>query len=364
MHRHLCNARAEEFDQRDGQGVGFLAGRAARHPDAQRRLRRALREPLGKDLFFQQMESLGLAEKVRHVDQHVVEERPDFLRRLLQVAHVSGQRVHFLQRHPPCDPAQQRGGFIEREIHARGRAQEDEDLVQLGVARRLRALLRGRGLRHVGMPHELRQLPGDGVWRQHAVHHAGRDGAVRHAVVARGFFLLRESQPARGLDRAQAGGAVGRRAGEDHADGAALLVGGERVEKEVHRQMPPALLGARDEAESPVEHGHVGVGRDDVNVIRLHAHAVADFVDGELRGAGEQCGEPALVLGVEVRDEDQRQPGARRQGGEQLRERLQPARRSTNADDGAALLPARSRLGRRGFDWGRGPRLGRFGAHG
>ena len=339
LHRHARALVAEKLQERDDDRIGLLARRAARHPDANRRLRRTVLEQPGKNFFLQRLEHLRLAEEARHVDEQVLVERVHLVGRLLEEAHVGRERLDLVQHHPPRDAALERRRLVEGKIHARRRAQQDEDFVQVLVALRFRR----RRERDIGLPPEPRQLPRDALRRQHEIHHPRRDGAVRHAVVFRGLFILRKRQSALGLDDAQPLGAVRRRAGKDDADGAALLVGGERAEKEIHRQMLPARLRARHETQPPVQHCEVRIRRDDIDVIGLDAHPIARFVNRERGGAREQRRQHALVLRVEVLHEHEGQPGVQRQRAEQLRERLQPARRRADADDGEGLaLGARS----------------------
>ena len=76
------------------------------------------------------------------------------------------------------------------------------------------------------------------------VHAAGGHGAARHRVVARGL-ILREGDPALGLDGLQPDRAVGGGAGENHADGTLALILGQRFEKEIDRPVRRARLRAR-----------------------------------------------------------------------------------------------------------------------
>ena len=84
----------------------------------------------------------------------------------------------------------------------------------------------------------------------------------------------------------------------------------------------------------PPDGSDVRVGRDDVDVVRLDAHAVLGLADRHRRRLGQRLGEEARVRRIEVLDEHERHPGVGRERAEQLRERLEPAGRGADADDG------------------------------
>src|SRR5713101_7004214 len=96
-----------ELRERDGDGVGFLAGRAPRYPGPDRLIRRALLDELGKDSLLQDFERFGVAEKTGHVDQDVLIQRLDFRCVLAQETSVSLGAFQLVQYHaPPNPPAQ------------------------------------------------------------------------------------------------------------------------------------------------------------------------------------------------------------------------------------------------------------------
>src|SRR6266496_3120536 len=67
-----CRLVLEEFQKRHHQRIRFLAGRASRHPDADRRVRWLVLQNLREDAVLERLESLGLAEEARDVDQNVL----------------------------------------------------------------------------------------------------------------------------------------------------------------------------------------------------------------------------------------------------------------------------------------------------
>ena len=159
------------------------------------------------------------------------------------------------------------------------------------------------------------------------------DGAAGHAVVLGGGFILGEGNAALGLDLGQTEAAVAAGAGENHADGVRALGFGEGAHKEIDGQMLAADL-AGGEVQGMVLNGHGGIGRNDVDVIGLDLHAILHFDDGHGCGAGDQLGEHAFVLGIEMLNEDESHSGVGREMGEKFGEGFQAAGRSSNGDNG------------------------------
>jgi len=88
---------------------------------------------------------------------------------------------------------------------------------------------------------------------------------------------------------------------------------------------------ARRKAQVAVLEDHAGVGRNDVYVIRLDAHAVPNGDDRNGRPLGQYFRQQAFMLGIEMLDQDKGHSGIRRQGREQLAKGFEPASRSTDA---------------------------------
>ena len=87
----------------------------------------------------------------------------------------------------------------------------------------------GQGARHVGN-------------RQDVVHHAGFDGAARHAVEGGFREGLRDDQSLCVVDGLQAEAAIAAGAGQHHAGGARARIGGQRIEQVVEGQ-PGTVAG-------------------------------------------------------------------------------------------------------------------------
>ena len=257
---------------------------AAEHPDAER-LVAALLQELRQDLALEHVERVRVAEETGHADQRVGVERVELLGVAAQELGVALERVVLGEHHAPADAALDGAGLVEREVHAGVVAEQEQDLLEpvLGRRRPLRprsasararslpsrrpaaarrqrrvvVLVRRRGRavvfrrwRAAGPARDMRvlrdasELVRDVLRREHEVHAARGHGAARHRVVARGI-VLRERDAALGLDRLQPQRAVGRRAGEDHADGPLALVLRQRLEERIDRTVRGARRRAR-----------------------------------------------------------------------------------------------------------------------
>src|SRR5262245_8969281 len=186
-------------------------------------------------------------------------------------------------------------------------------------------------------PGQARDLFRDPFRRKDEINASGIDGAVWHAVVLRRFLILSEGDPALSLDRFETERAVRGRAGEDHADGAVAFLYSQRAHEIVNRTMLPARLLARRQAQRAVCDRHVRVGWDDINAVWFDAHAMLDHLDRHVGGSGQQFSENAFARGVEVLHEDEGHARVVRQVIEQLREGLQTASGSADADYGEGL---------------------------
>ena len=108
----------EEFQKRHHQRIRFLAGRASRHPDTDRRVRGLVLQDLGEDAVLERLESLGLAEEARDVDQDVLIQRLELRAILLQVPCVIGEIFLGMKHHAPHDAPPDRRIAITAEVDA------------------------------------------------------------------------------------------------------------------------------------------------------------------------------------------------------------------------------------------------------
>jgi len=161
---------------------------------------------------------------------------------------------------------------------------------------------------------------------------AGGDGAARHGIVF-GRGVLGESDAAFGLDGFEAEGAVRGSAGEDDTNGALALVLGEGFKEMVYGAMSAAFHLAFLKFEPGLGHNHAGVGRDNIDVVGLDGEVVGDLGNVHGGGAGQELGQGAGMVGVEMLDEDEGHAGVWGQVFEQKREGLQASGRGTDSDN-------------------------------
>jgi len=158
--------------------------------------------------------------------------------------------------------------------------------------------------------------------------------AVRHIAVA--GLGLGHGDAAQFLDRAQPPGAVRTGAGQHDADRVAPLRLGQRTEELVNGVAVTARGRRFGDVQSAVPHGKDGVGLDNVDIIRLHPHAVSRRVDRHLRVQRDQFSHLALAVRRQVHDEHEGHAAVRRHVVEELVEGFQTAGRGAHADDGKA----------------------------
>ena len=81
------------------------------------------------------------------------------------------------------------------------------------------------------------------------------------------------------LDGPQAQGAVRAHAREDDADAPLLPVLGQGAEEKIDRQAQSAGRRRLEQVQHPVQDGHVLVGGDHIDAVRLDLHPVLDLDD-------------------------------------------------------------------------------------
>ena len=77
--------------------------------------------------------------------------------------------------------------------------------------------------------------------------------------------------------------------------------------------------------------GHAGVGRDHINPVGFHGGAILHLFDGHPGFPGENPGQHALVVGIEVLNQDEGQAGIEGKVIQQLSKSFQSAGRRSNA---------------------------------
>ena len=115
-------------------------------------------------------------------------------------------------------------------------------------------------------------------------------------------------------------------------------------------RQPAAQVGSARQRQRAVVEAHFGIRRNDVDRGRRRPPAccVAHRRDRQARGLGQDLGQGALVLGIEVRHDHEGVAAIVTQGGEKFGERLQPAGRRAEPNH------AEPRFGRfRAASWAR-----------
>ncbi len=333
--------------QQDGDGIGFLAGGTAGHPDADGCAGRLAGEESRDDLFLERGERLRVPKETGDTDQEIAKERFHLARVLLQIADIPVQPLDLVDGHAPLDAADDGVPLVLGKVMTGLGAQQQEDLLQrvLGLGGWGRDRM-GRLSERVGGVSD--ELGGHLGGRQHVIHQAGGDGAAGHAVILGGFGVLSHHHAALALDRPHPQGAVAARAREHDADGPLMLVQGQGAEEEVDRQTAEARCGRFQQLQRAVQKGHVPIGRDNVGAVGLHHHPVGDLEDLHAGIVLDQLGQDALVVRGQMLHQDKGHAGIGIGGhaGEKGLERRQPSGRGADTDNGKsfALGPGR-RLG-------------------
>ena len=179
----------------------------------------------------------------------------------------------------------------------------------------------------------LDQFGGKFLGRGDVIGQAAVDRAAGHGVILGRGGVLHHHHAEVFLDGPQAQRSVGAHPGKNDADGLFLLVRRQVPEEEVDRQPQAARRDGFEHLELAVQDGQVRVRWNHVDAIRLDPHPVFHLDDGHLGVPPEQFRHHALMRWLEVRHQDECQPGVRGQVGEELLERLQTARRGSNPDN-------------------------------
>ena len=335
---HLgAGSRAHRLAQRDGDGVGLLAGGAAGHPDAQHVGAGAVGQHRRDRQRPQRLECDRVAEEFGHPDQELAEQQFVLVRMLAQIVDVVGDGFGLRHQHAALDAPHQGLFLVLAEVVADFLVQQFADGFQVcgyitAYAVVALALMRGVHLFLVGQQacRHLRH-------RQHGIDQAGGDRAGRHAghrlVAVAG---LRQRQPAVILDRAQSLRAIAAGAGQHHAYGAVTLVFGQRGEEGIDR---PAMLARRRRLaylQHAVGDGQRGIRRNHIDMPRLDAHAVRCLQHRHAGAAADQLRQQAVVVRRQVLHQHEGQFAVRRHVREKRLECFQASGRGTDADDHGA----------------------------
>ena len=176
---------------------------------------------------------------------------------------------------------------------------------------------------------------------EHEIHVAGRDGALRHAVVVGFADFLRDDEAAFRLDRLEPNAAVRAGSRENHADRARAAFARQRIQQEVERQAHAVTrLRSRQPQRGLVVHREIDAGRNDIDALAFDRHSVGRLHDRHRRVAGEQVDHHAVVARVEVLDDDEGHAVVGGQRAEQLPARVKAAGRGADRHDGKIRVAA------------------------
>src|SRR5262245_40674163 len=163
------------------------------------------------------------------------------------------------------------------------------------------------------------------------VHDPGGDCGARHAIVLGALRLLCDRDSSYRLDLAQPDGAVRGSPGKDNSNRTVLGVLGQRTEKEVDRHELPLVTRTRDQVQLAFLDPHVRIRWDDINVIRLQKHAIADLNHRETRRPAKKMGKNARMPGGQMLNEHDRHAGRFLEGMQQLSKRLESTGRRADS---------------------------------
>ena len=212
--------------------------------------------------------------------------------------------------------------FVAGKIVTRSGPNVCEDLGDGGVVRRVA----GSRFRHDGRraaPGVVRNQPRGHLRDGEDVVGKPRRNRVPGHVLVIGFVrILYEADTTPFLYPLHPHGSVGARAREDDAGGPGALTICERAEEDVDRSSP--LLDPRDggQLEMAVDHRHALIRREHVNMIRHDRGPIDDGRHRDRRGSLQHFGQPALVFGRQVQDDDIGHPAVDRDVLEERSERL------------------------------------------
>jgi hypothetical protein len=87
---------------------------------------------------------------------------------------------------------------------------------------------------------------------------------------------------------------------QQHADGSTLVNGSQRAEKMVDRHVLPGHRRARGQRQYAIAEGHIGVGRDQRDMVGTDGHALGDLMDRQGGHAPDNFSEVALMVRINV----------------------------------------------------------------
>ena len=173
---------------------------------------------------------------------------------------------------------------------------------------------------------------------QYKICEARCDRAAGHAAILRRFHLLHHDHTRLAIDGLQAKRPIRACAREDDADGLVPLVRGQRAQEVINGQMRRCLLLHIHAVQHAAENSEGAARRVDIDTVRLDLQPIRCHQHWDAGDLAQQLRQEAGVPWMLVRDDDEGHAGVSRYVGEQFAQRLQPARRSPDADDGKTAV--------------------------
>ena len=233
----------------------------------------------------------------------------------------------------PRLPSGFRFGTVAAAYQVEGATAEDgKELSRVAVAGHRR-----RGARPDGkVTRDERQFVGDLLGSEDEIDARRGNGARGHAGELRRMRILRQGDSSMLLDGRDAVGAIGSGAGKNDTHDIATVHFGERLEELVDHSLDAPRPLAFHDTQMTVGYRHRRVRRDDVRVVGFDAHAVDGIDHGYRAGPRQDRGQLTLVRRIEVLNEHVREAAVLAQMAHEPHERLEPARRCADPDDGRA----------------------------
>ena len=140
--------------------------------------------------------------------------------------------------------------------------------------------------------------------------------------------VLHDDMPAAGMQRGQRAAAIIAGARQDDRDRPPGTFRRQRTDQEINRQAGVVAVQRARQVQHAEPDRHEITGRADVDFVGVDRHPLSRFADAHGGVGGEQFGQLAGVMRIEMLDQQKRHAGIGRHGIEQLRHCIQPARRS------------------------------------
>src|SRR5215471_6344842 len=191
------------------------------------------------------------------------------------------------------------------------------------------------------MVRDARELPRDGLRRQHVVHTTGSDGAPRHAVIFRRRRILRERHPALRLDFRHTERTVRAGTRKNDSDRPAALFIRQGTHEVVDGHMQTTRLLARGDLQYPARNGHGGVRRNHIDVVWLQRQTVRHLSHPHHGLFGKQLGQDAVVGRIQVLNQNESHSGGGRQSPDEFGKGFDPARRRADGNNQESVVTRR-----------------------